>query len=477
MNEKEKRLHQCSKPVQKVIKYIENRLNHRKSRIKKEIHDLEQKLTKSLSKKTRNLYEYRIKELRKDLAKPEFTDKDTYIVLLLSKIEPDYQKRFIVCSNEEDFDYFFPSSEDPHLFYAMLEIGIDPSKYLKTFEADSLDDGRIVFNRDENSGIIKFFVQCRPSSKVTQKGLEYYLKNYKDIIENEYHDLDSVSEGLEALIMANINKYSKEITFHRDYLIKYQKDNGSIYKQDSEILTQTAKSLRALSLILEPENPVIKKGHVFLEDVLNDTKNYKNHWDSDLALAALTLIELGDGSTSHVVDTNHKLSELRRELNRVKPKFLETSPDINVQSIRDKLYEIINDAEEEIQIISPFIDMYSELAGRAKQNPSMKVTILTRPIGQFEGERRKFAKNAWETLNKLPNVTIRISDLIHARMTIVDSKKILVSSADWTHNQLYDEFNAGLYAEDIDSIDGAKKFFKNCFDISAPISKKRKLEN
>lgn len=472
MNEKEKRLHQCSKPIQKVIKYIESEQIQKKSKIRSQIHDFQQKLRKTSSSEKKKNLEYEIKLLREKLTQPYFTDWDADIALLLSKIDPAYQKQFIECSREEGFQYILPSTEDPHLFYTMMELGIDPSKLVQELEKNSLNDGRITYNTDENPSLLKFLLQCRPSNKITQKGLEYYLTNYKDIVKHGFYDLISVSDGLEALSIADASKYSKEILFHKDHLIKHQRDNGSIYTNDYNMLQETSSSLRALSLFLEPEHPVIKKGRAFLENVLNNHKNYKKYRNADLAIAALTLIELGDGPTNNIQELKHKLSELTKEFNQSKSQFLETSPNNDIKSIRDKLLELIDSAENEVLIVSPFIDMYSELVGRAKQNPNMKVVILTRPIGEFKGERQRFAKSAWETLNKLPNVTIKISGILHSRIIIVDGKKLLVSSADWTHDQLYDEFNAGLYTEDKDSIDKAKKFFKNCSIISSSISKK-----
>ena len=57
-------------------------------------------------------------------------------------------------------------------------------------------------------------------------------------------------------------------------------------------------------------------------------------------------------------------------------------------------------------------------------------------------------------------------------MILTDSKKLLVSSADLTHAQLYHEFNAGLYTEELDSISDAKIFFQNIFEPCETVSKK-----
>ena len=55
------------------------------------------------------------------------------------------------------------------------------------------------------------------------------------------------------------------------------------------------------------------------------------------------------------------------------------------------------------------------------------------------------------------------SELIHSRMVIIDEEELLVSSADLTRDQLYDEFNAGIWTSDKETVKKAIEFFDNVF--------------
>ena len=51
-------------------------------------------------------------------------------------------------------------------------------------------------------------------------------------------------------------------------------------------------------------------------------------------------------------------------------------------------------------------------------------------------------------------------------MIIVDGKEALISSADLTRDQLIDEFNAGIWVRDIETIKRATDFFDNIWKQS-----------
>jgi len=59
------------------------------------------------------------------------------------------------------------------------------------------------------------------------------------------------------------------------------------------------------------------------------------------------------------------------------------------------------------------------------------------------------------------NGNVRTCKVCHARMIIIDSKEVLISTADLTRDQLYDEFNAGIWSENPDTVHAAINFFEN----------------
>jgi hypothetical protein len=51
-------------------------------------------------------------------------------------------------------------------------------------------------------------------------------------------------------------------------------------------------------------------------------------------------------------------------------------------------------------------------------------------------------------------------------MIIVDDKEALISSADLTRDQLIDEFNAGIWVRDKETVKRATEFFDNIWEES-----------
>ncbi len=61
---------------------------------------------------------------------------------------------------------------------------------------------------------------------------------------------------------------------------------------------------------------------------------------------------------------------------------------------------------------------------------------------------------------------LKTNEILHARMVIVDDKEALISSADLTRDQLIDEFNAGIWVRDKETVERATDFFDNIWEKS-----------
>lgn len=464
-------LKKCSKGIQTAVIIIEQNLANKKTEIIKEVRELQQKLKnrkKNTSKK--HSYEFRLRSLNEDFSKPDFIDSDAEAVLVLSQFNPEYKEKFLKCSQENGFKYFSGSTEDPEIYRHLHELGVDISSDLKDIEQNVLGDGRITFNEDENVGLLNLYSFLQPRSKITKNAVQYYLKNYKEIIHDKYIDLSIVSHGLEVLLNLDPKKYTKEIEYHKNYLIQHQNSNGSINKRNFPDI-ETSHSLLVLSRILDSNNPVLIQGKNYLENLLTKKQTYKQLSTHRLALIVRALIALGYGPVNPAHQLAVQLYDIKSQLLYSKPFFIETSPDKNIQTLRDKIIEMIEGAQKEILISSPYVDMYSELSGKARKNSKLKVLILTRQLDEFKGERKRFAKTAFDILKKLPNTSIRVLDIIHARMIIVDGSKILISSADLTREQLLEEFNSGIYTEDPQATSDSRAFFMGAFNIAKKIQK------
>lgn len=71
-------------------------------------------------------------------------------------------------------------------------------------------------------------------------------------------------------------------------------------------------------------------------------------------------------------------------------------------------------------------------------------------------------------LVKRTDGNVREDRVVHSRMVISDTEDLLVSSADLTREQLVEEFNAGIYTRDEDSIDAAIESFETMWKEAEP---------
>jgi hypothetical protein len=127
---------------------------------------------------------------------------------------------------------------------------------------------------------------------------------------------------------------------------------------------------------------------------------------------------------------------------------------------------MIQKAKNELRISSPFIDMYYEdIINKIQENPNLMVRLITRPKGEIKGLREKIANNVIDMLNTVTRGNVIQSRTVHSRMVIVDDNELLVSSADLTRDQLFDEFNAGIWTTDKEAIKRAVDFFDNIFQL------------
>lgn len=79
--------------------------------------------------------------------------------------------------------------------------------------------------------------------------------------------------------------------------------------------------------------------------------------------------------------------------------------------------------------------------------------------------RERIAKNVVDLLNIAVKGNVVQSNVIHSRIVIIDDAEVLVSSADLTRDQLFDEFNAGVWTADKETVKKAIEFFENLFRL------------
>ena len=111
------------------------------------------------------------------------------------------------------------------------------------------------------------------------------------------------------------------------------------------------------------------------------------------------------------------------------------------KSLHDQVIKIIEESKTNLQIISPYIDMSLINELLTIKNKGITIQLITRTKNSFDGKAKKDAFNYLRSSLKGDHKT---NDVIHSRIIISDHLKILVSSADLTHDSLRAQFNAGI---------------------------------
>ena len=65
---------------------------------------------------------------------------------------------------------------------------------------------------------------------------------------------------------------------------------------------------------------------------------------------------------------------------------------------------------------------------------------------------------------------MRTNPIVHTRLIIVDEKEIIVSSADMSRAQFFDEYNAGIWTKNPEVVRNAVDFFNNVWNVSDPLT-------
>ncbi len=189
------------------------------------------------------------------------------------------------------------------------------------------------------------------------------------------------------------------------------------------------------------------------------------------AIALLALIAAGDGPKIPLAEVEWRETLINQKIEQTKPHFVHTSPifdqRMHVKDIYVKIREMLNSAETEIKILSLYIGMmYEDIVNLAENNPNLSIKLITRPSKDIKGTREKIARNVLDLLKMATKGDLKTNEILHARMIIVDDKEALISSADLTRDQLIDEFNAGIWVRDEETIKRARAFFDNIWEES-----------
>jgi phosphatidylserine/phosphatidylglycerophosphate/cardiolipin synthase-like enzyme len=284
---------------------------------------------------------------------------------------------------------------------------------------------------------------------------------------------DLVPDGMIALMEFDFYKYESILGELASRLIDAQSEDGSFGWDDYDEkhktyfkIETTCSCIIALSRIFGPEQENVSKGVEFIKKMQSNEDG--KYLADDICIA---LVEVGEGPKISQALSNWKNKLLEQKYARDLPAFLHTSPlyegKLHIKQIHDKIVEMLERATKEVLVASLYIDMlYEELINLASRGISIR--IIARPARDVKGLRDRIGKNVVELLQIATKGNLRTSEVSHTRMIIVDAREVLVSTVDLTRDQLYDEFNAGIWTQNPKTVEDAVTFFENLWNLSEP---------
>jgi hypothetical protein len=201
---------------------------------------------------------------------------------------------------------------------------------------------------------------------------------------------------------------------------------------------------------------------------------YSDLYVSGHYLPALHLC--GMGIKRPIRDSDWQSELENQQLSHVKPRFLTTKPSTRLGerdiSIYNQMNEMIEQATKSILISTRGIDLlHEELIDKALLEDDLTIKIVTNKKAAT-GPRKKMKKAVMNELVNRLGSNVREDQLVHSRMLITDETEMLISSADLTRDQLYDEFNAGIYTKNEKEVERAIEFFESIWEDSDPRGQK-----
>lgn len=307
------------------------------------------------------------------------------------------------------------------------------------------------------------------SSDNTQKAIEYLI-NERPAFPHSY------APGLIALLEHDYMEYKKEILEMggelNDMVLEYYDSDMEMHK-----FSHIDFVARALKMIPDQEYEatefISKEVKNLLRTAIDDEDEFK---DKSFAYTQpiLALISLGYGPKVSEINMSWEIERRKQESDRSKPIFTSTKPATRMErrktGIYDRAKELIDNSTECLRISTLRMDMlHDNIIDKIEDNPEIDIKILTNS-GSASGPRSKMKKAVMNEMVKRTDGNVREDELVHSRMLISDNSEVLISSADITRDQLYDEFNAGIYTKDPHVVQESIEFFEDIWQSADPRS-------
>ena len=389
--------------------------------------------------------------------------RDAGIFYVLEKFDQELVERYLErAKNEVFWDVDIPLVDIFGGFWFLAKLGLnDCADYAQewVWVKDQQDRKGRIWNSDTHPSVLRTLVLLEPDSDYTEKAVHYWIDNLESWTVRE------IAVGVLAITELDYERYQLEIYTGIDRLLDYKNGDGGFGSS-----MDTSWAMQAISRIKGYRHSSMQEATDWLKQQQNDDGSWTP--PQSTTDAVLALISAGEGPKISSAEVEWKEILINQKIERTKPHFVHTSPifdqRMHVKDIHVKIREMLNSAETEIKMLSLYIDMmYEDIINLAENNPDLSIKIITRPSkDNNKGMRVKIGKNALDLLKIATRGDLKTNEILHARMIIVDDKEALISSADLTRDQLMDEFNAGIWVRDKETVKRATDFFDNIWKES-----------
>lgn len=399
-------------------------------------------------------------------------------IYVLKKVGSNLVDNFLSAVKDHSFweDWEDWIIDEPHLLWFYSKIGLETNAHFLKLVTHLIKgqsiEGCIHSNEFYHTGPLRVLATTKPQSETLSNAIKYWEENWRDHVSP--YDAGTLALGILALREIDYKKYSNIIHEQVASLKSIQKEQGywgnpvegkpSIFE-----VRQTSLAIWAISKACGANEPSARNGLKWLKQMQKENGSW---YDLPLftAWGLLGLLAMGEGPKVPQEFVDEELMKMEQESNKQKPFFVHTSPlyqrSLHVKEIYEKIWVMLHNAQNEIRISSPFIDiLYEEIINLISERPDLSVKIITRPKKEVSGTRERIAKNVVDLLKIATKGNVVQSDLVHSRIVIIDEEEVLISTADLTRDQLFDEFNAGIWTSDKSTVKKAIDFFENLFTL------------
>lgn len=349
------------------------------------------------------------------------------------------------------------------------------SKILDLVESLQTVNGDLSTEQYSHSYLMWALTLAKPNADSTERAIEYFLQNYKQMRTDATGPDTRLVVGALALFDLNHKKYSEELSDIESLVFQQIEEGIHAVTEDTSATSQSpAEYIEFMSR--SRENKIGEINNIVNQ--IKESQKEEGYWNIEepakfSSTGALALLNAGEGPKTpeqHVKWGQTKADQKERLLI---PQFQRTYPAranaTHITEIRDQVARMIKSSSETLRVSSLYIDMlYEEIIKLLHKNPEIEVKIITRG-SDVKGNRRRIKKGVLNELIQATEGNVRGNRLLHSRMIISDKSSLLVSSADLTRDQLMDEFNAGIFTHEKQAVDDAISYFESVWEESNPL--------